>query len=312
LPTRADKILKESFRPTCDSPATSMHAASTSTRRARAQHRQSLHTLTYVTLDQANGGIVRNLNHEGIAIQAVGALRLYQRVRVRFELRHPRVKVDCQGEVAWADRSGQCGIRFLDLSSETSRQINEWILGDLLDSISSRSNSIFGGALGADPQDDTHEDGLLLSPSARRVIELQSGRPAGRPAASENIDEKVYEEIGENVDEETEAAVSAPALPKLDWLSRPISGRRIAWTLNSLIVFAALLLFSLVFLAVTQDLPRWPLDLEAGFAVAVFVTALYWIFFRLLGGSSLGHRLARLAESDDGGDRGGRKSARFR
>src|SRR5271156_1704515 len=123
-----------------------MQAASTSTRRARAQHRQNLHALTYVTLDEANGGIVRNLNHEGLAIQAVGALRLQQHVRVRFELRHPRVKIDTLGEVVWADASGQCGIRFLDLSSETVRQINEWILGDLLDSIPSRSNSIFGAA----------------------------------------------------------------------------------------------------------------------------------------------------------------------
>jgi len=83
-----------------------MHATSTSTRRARGQHRQNLHTLTYVTLDEANGGIVRNLNREGVAIQAVGALRLHQRVRVRFELRHPRVKIDSVGEVVWADASG--------------------------------------------------------------------------------------------------------------------------------------------------------------------------------------------------------------
>ncbi len=285
-----------------------MHAASTSTRRARAQHRQSLHTLTYVTLDEANGGIVRNLNHEGVAIQAVGALRQYQRVRVRFELRHPRVKVDCQGEVAWADPSGQCGIRFLDLSTETGRQINEWILGDLLDSIPSRSNSIFGGAGSA----DTQEDGLLLSPSARRVIELQPERLAGQSAYSQKIDEKIYEQIGQCVDEEAEAAVSAGGLPETDWLSRPISGRQMAWTLDSLIVFAALLLFSLIFLTVTQDLPRWPLDLEAGFGVAIFVSAFYWIFFRFLGGSSLGDRLARLAEADGGSDRDARESARFR
>jgi len=311
-PTWADKISGESLRPTCDSPAASMHAASTSTRRARAQHRQSLHTLTYVTLDEANGGIVRNLNHEGIAIQAVGALRQYQRVRVRFELRHPRVKVDCQGEVAWADPSGQCGIRFLDLASETGRRINEWILGDLLDSIPSRSNSIFGGAQGADTQDDNQEDGLLLSTSARRVIELQSERPPRQTASSENSDEEIYEGIGESFDEETGSAVFARALPELDWLSRPISGRQMAWTLDSLIVFAALLLFSLIFLTVTQDLPRWPLDLEAGFGVAIFVSAFYWIFFRLLGGGSLGARLARLAESELTDDKDGRESARFR
>jgi hypothetical protein len=285
-----------------------MHAASTSTRRARTAHRQHLHTLTYVTLDEANGGIVRNLNHEGVAIQAVGALRLQQRVRVRFELRHPRVKIDAKGEVVWADASGQCGIRFLDLSPEAVRQINEWMLGDLLDSIPSRSNAIFGAA----PDAQTPDDGLLLSPGSRKVIQLQPER-AGEQPVSLNFDEKVDEtNLAGRIDTKGDLGAFARTRPELDWLSRPISGRQMAWTLNSLIVLAAMLLFSLVFLAVTQDLPRWPLDLEAGFAAAIFVIAFYWIFFRLLGGSSLGVRLARLAESDAGGDREARESARFR
>jgi hypothetical protein len=285
-----------------------MHAASTSTRRARTAHRQDLHTLTYVTLDEANGGIVRNLNHEGVAIHAVGALRLQQRVRVRFELRHPRVKIDAKGEVVWADASGQCGIRFLDLSPEAVRQINEWMLGDLLDSIPSRSNAIFGAA----PDAQTPDDGLLLSPGSRKVIQLQPER-AGEQPVSLNFDEKVDEtNLAGRIDTKGDLGALARTRPELDWLSRPISGRQMAWTLNSLIVLAAMLLFSLVFLAVTQDLPRWPLDLEAGFAAAIFVIAFYWIFFRLLGGSSLGVRLARLAESDAGGDREARESARFR
>jgi len=285
-----------------------MHAASTSTRRARTAHRQDLHTLTYVTLDEANGGIVRNLNHEGVAIHAVGALRLQQRVRVRFELRHPRVKIDAKGEVVWADVSGQCGIRFLDLSPEAVRQINEWMLGDLLDSIPSRSNAIFGAA----PDAQTPDDGLLLSPGSRKVIQLQPERAGAQPV-SLNFDEKVDEmNLAGRIDTKGDLGAFARTRPELDWLSRPISGRQMAWTLNSLIVLAAMLLFSLVFLAVTQDLPRWPLDLEAGFAAAIFVIAFYWIFFRLLGGSSLGVRLARLAESDAGGDREARESARFR
>jgi hypothetical protein len=285
-----------------------MHATSTSTRRARGQHRQNLHTLTYVTLDEANGGIVRNLNREGVAIQAVGALRLHQRVRVRFELRHPRVKIDSVGEVVWADASGQCGIRFLDLHSETVRQINEWILGDLLDSIPSRSNSIFG----AQPDAQIQDDGLLLSSGARKVIQLKPERAGAQPVSlnfEENVDQT---NLGETMDARVDLGAFARTRPELDWLSRPISGRQMAWTLNSLIVFAAVLLFSLVFLAVTQDLPRWPLDLEAGFAAAIFVIAFYWIFFRLLGGASLGSRLARLAESDADGDRDARESARFR
>jgi hypothetical protein len=278
-----------------------MHAASTSTRRARAQHRQNLHTLTYVTLDEANGGIVRNLNHEGIAIQAVGPLRLHQRVRVRFELRHPRVKIDSMGEVVWAEVSGQCGIRFLDLSCEAVRQINEWILGDLLDSVPSRSNSIFGAQ--ADARVESESDGLLLSPSGRKVIQLQPERAGVQTVSSENV--------GDYLEAEADAGAFARR-SELDWLSRPLSGRQMAWTLNSLIVFAALLLFSLVFLAVTQDLPRWPVDLEAGVSAAIFVSAFYWIFFRLLGGSSLGARLARLAESDVPGDKEARDCARFR
>jgi hypothetical protein len=269
-----------------------MHAASTSTRQVRAHHRQSLHTLTYVTLDEGNGGIVRNLSHEGVAIQAVGALRLHQRVRVRFELRQPRVRIDCQGEVAWADASGQCGIRFLDLPPQTIRQINEWIFGDLLDSIPSRTNSIFGAASEARAEGD----GLLLSSGARKVIQLQLPEVGGQLGSSEAVDTEV----------------SAEAPHELDWLSRPLSGKQMAWTLNSLIVFAAMLLFSLVFLAVTHELPRWPLDLEAGFGAVIFVIAFYWLFFRVLGGTSMGARLARLAGSDFSGDENAEDSARFR
>jgi len=71
-----------------------MEAGLSPARQARAKHRHELRTLTYVTLDQANGGIVRNLNHEGIAVQAVAAVRPRQQLRVRFELRYPRVRVE--------------------------------------------------------------------------------------------------------------------------------------------------------------------------------------------------------------------------
>lgn len=281
-----------------------MQAASTSTRRARKHHRQSLHTLTYVILDEANGGIVRNLNHEGVAIQAVGAVRLHQRLRVRFELRHPRVKIDALGEIVWADTGGQCGVRFVDLSVNTVRQIDEWILGDLLDSIPSRTNSIFGAASDARAETEIEADGLLLSAGARTVIQFQpqtmSEQPVCHDAAVAVSSEKI------------DPHMSAETPPEMDWLSRPISGRKMAWMLNFLIVVAALLLFSLVFLAVTQDFPQWPLDLEAGVGAVIFVIAFYCLFFRTFGGTSMGVRLARLSESDVGGDHDARASARFR
>jgi hypothetical protein len=42
-------------------------------------------------------------------------LRPQQRVRLRFELRGPRVRVETYGHVSWAHSSGQCGIRFEEL-----------------------------------------------------------------------------------------------------------------------------------------------------------------------------------------------------
>ena len=112
-----------------------MQLVSFPARQARTHYRHELRTLTYVTLDAANGGIVRNLNREGVAVQAVAPLRQEQRVRLRFELRFPRLRVETYGQVTWAGPSGQCGIRFVDLPSQTARQIDQWIFSNLLDGI---------------------------------------------------------------------------------------------------------------------------------------------------------------------------------
>ncbi len=242
--------------------------------RSRVRYRHDLRTLTYVTLDQANGGIVRNLTHDGIGVQAVAAVRPRQQLRVRFELRYPRLRVETRGEVVWSTFSGQCGIRFLDLSPRLTRQIDEWIFGRLLEGASfhpERTGSIFGQAA-------TEEDGLLLSGGSRKVIELPiqpelAIKPFPVPATEPPADES-----------------------EQDWLSQPLSGRSLAWTVNSLVVIAALLLFAVIFLSITREKPPWPLSMACGAAVAVAL--LYWGFFRMIGGSSPGVRLAKLAESD--------------
>lgn len=79
----------------------------------------------------------------------------------------------------------------------------------------------------------------------------------------------------------------------LEWLSQPLSGRGLAWTIHTLVVFAALLLFALVFLSINGEATPWPVPMVAG--AIVVVAGLYWIFFHLFGGTSLGTRLARLA-----------------
>ena len=112
-----------------------MQAVSIPPRQTRTHYRHELRSLTYVTLDETNGGIIRNLNHEGVAVQAVAPLHPQQRVRLHFDLRFPRVRVETGGQVCWARSSGQCGIRFVDLPLRTGHQINQWIFSNLLDAI---------------------------------------------------------------------------------------------------------------------------------------------------------------------------------
>jgi PilZ domain/RDD family len=273
-----------------------MEAVSTPAQHMRALHRHELRTLTYVILDEANGGIIRNLTHCGATIQAVGALRKNQIVRLRFELRFPRVRVETRGEVIWANPSGQCGVRFFDLPPRLARQINEWIFGNLLESIPQHASRNIFSPTWATPEPIAEEDGLLVSSStSRKVIPLPSVPTRDFSPATNRA-----------------AAIPPEESFELDWLSQPLSGRSLAWIVDSLIVVAASLLFSLVFLSVTHELPKWPMNLAAGFGAVIFVTAFYWGFFHFLAGASLGTRLARLTGADFNEDAEANSGARFR
>ena len=272
-----------------------MEAGSTPGRHARAQHRHELRTLTYVTLDQANAGVVRNLTNRGIGVQVVTAVRPKQQLRVRFDLRYPRLPIETRAEVVWATFSGQCGIRFLEMPPVLAQQINEWIFGNLLEGISlhiEHSESIFAASRtrvsevsetptskpeSAEPQAD---DGLMVSETPVKVIAL--------PIPWDLPEPEVLEEVAVPVPE--------PDSTALDWLTQPLTGRTLAWTVDGLVVVAALLLFVLVFLSVTREAPKWPLAMVAG--ASLTMAAMYWGFFRVMAGASLGVKLARIAEMD--------------
>jgi hypothetical protein len=287
-----------------------MQAAISTARQARERYRHHLHTLTYVILDEANGGIVRNLSHRGVAVQAVGALRVAQNVRMRFELRNPRVRIEARGEVVWANSSGQCGIRFLDLPPRMVQQVNQWILGNLLESAPESMLAdvpIFDplGPASARPGEETEEnDGLLVSAAPRKAIKLDMKAAQVHPIREHEDVRNTY--TLHRVDRWPEQTLQDQELQdedasRRDWLSQPLSGRSLAWTVDSLMVFAALLLFSLVFLSVTHELPKWPR--ATGVGAAALMAGFYWTFFRAFGGVSLGNRLARLAAADQANER---------
>jgi hypothetical protein len=265
-----------------------MQSVSFPAREARTHYRHELRTLAYVTLDEANGGIIRNLSHEGVAVQAVGALRPQQFVRLRFELRFPRLRVETAGQVSWASASGRCGIRFVDLPVRTRHQINEWIFANLLDAIArdaAHPRSIFGASVvsiapGEKAREETirqENDGLTVSAAPRLEPVFTTPDEASLHRHSE-------EELADPADD---------PYAQLNWLSRPLSGRTLSWLVDGLVVTAALLLFALIFLSIAHELPPWPLALGTAVAAAIFVAAAYWGVFSVFGGASLGVRLAR-------------------
>jgi hypothetical protein len=215
-------------------------------------------------------------------------------LRVRFELRYPRLRVETRGEVVWSTFSGQCGIRFLDMTPRMTRQINEWIFGNLLEGATlhpERSGPMFAESTLGESMfaEAVVDDGLVLSPVPRNVISLPVRRESFESVVRDDLarEDLVREELSESVaDEESRS----------DWLSQPLSGRGLVWTVNALVVVASLLLFALVFLSVNREAPPWPL--ATAFGATIIVAALYWGFFKMFAGSSLGTKLARLAESD--------------
>jgi len=253
-----------------------MDAGTSLARQTRTKHRHELRALTYVTLDQANGGIVRNLTREGLAVQAVAAVHPMQEVRVRFELRYPKLRVEARGQVMWSTVSGQCGIRFIDLPPTLSRDIQQWIFGDLLEAAALHSNRAMFALPGLGESAPIEEDGLLTSATPIKVIDL--------PCPPNHAEKSSLQDL---LDEETPAP--------LDWLLQPLSASGLAWALNALAIAAGLLLFAVIFLSVTHETPSWSVLTT----LTLLVPALYWGFFHVFGGCSLGTRLARLTDCDD-------------
>ena len=288
-----------------------MQVVSFPARQARTHYRHELRAITYVNIDDDNGGIIRNLNHEGVAVQAVAPLRAHQRVCLSFELRFPRLRVETGGQVSWASSSGQCGIRFVDLPVRTRHQINQWIFSNLLEVTArdvAQPRSIFGASVVSitrqedAPQENARDgnfseetDGLTVSTAPHPPIRLEPDF-ARRGDVSAPPQHR-----------ETDPADDPHG--HLSWLSRPLSGRTLAWLVDSLVVIAALLLFALIFLSITHELPPWPLTLGTASAAAVFVAAAYWAVFAVCGGASLGARLTQSAarlEEDEKSEGAGR------
>ncbi|MBV9484134.1 MAG: PilZ domain-containing protein [Acidobacteria bacterium] len=244
------------------------------TQAARA-YRHSICTLAYVRLDHANGGIIRNLNESGMGIQAVGRLHPEQVVHLRFEFIRPRAKFELVGQVAWADQTGQAGLRFTDLPLRTRRQLKEWMFTDLLaasHALKTGCPVLNGGQT---------ENALVISSLPMNPIELASSdRNMG---AHEDPEINVFKEG---------ARLTVP------WWPISIGQNAFRRFIDSMVVFSAMLLFSIIVVELTDALPSWPVLVGIEMLFTAVFALLYRYLAHLVIGCSLGTHLAELAADE--------------
>jgi PilZ domain len=246
----------QSFSGTAASPALAAPAAN-----QRLHYRHPIHSLVYVTLEEGNGGIIRNLSQSGAAVQAVGALHAGQALRMRFDLLNPRTRFDVHAVVSWASPSGQAGVRFLEMPRPARRQLNDWIFANLLRGLE-QASPVF--PLPGDADD------LILSAAPRPAIRV--GLAVPRPIAT-----------------------SANPAISLPWWPLPMTSSTLAKLMDTLILLSASLMFFCAFMTVARELPAWPLTVMVGLGVCGFFTALYLCLGTWLGCGTPGVQLARRA-----------------
>jgi hypothetical protein len=245
-------------------------------RNRRQHYRHDVSSLAYVRLDQANGGVIRDLSEAGMAVQAVACLQAGQVVHMRFELLKPRVRIEANGMVAWADATGQAGLRFLDLSPQMRRVVKEWVFTELLAAASELvpiRAPIFGVGEG-------EYDGLVFSAAPVSSIRLAQPNPHGEPAQLDGHD-------------------AAGELPiPLSWWPVNISPRFFAAFVDSMIVISAVLLFSVIAVETTGVFPTWPVAVAFATLTTLVFACLYRGLCATLIGVTVGRHLARLAGED--------------
>ncbi|HEX6503954.1 MAG TPA: PilZ domain-containing protein [Terriglobales bacterium] len=235
-------------------------------------YRHLICTLAYVRLDHANGGIIRNLNETGMAIQAVGRLHPEQVVHLRFEFIRPRAKFELVGQVAWADAKGQAGLHFTDVPTRTRRLLKDWMLTDLLAAATELSGPVLKTA--------DLEDGLVMS--HRRLPSIRLAAPEAVLTPTE-----LAHEVLAHADQ-----VSVP------WWPTRIHQRSLARFIDGMVVISAVLLFSIIVAELTDVVPSWPMLASAETALTLGFALLYYYLCKFLMRITLGTQLAQIAAND--------------
>jgi TonB family protein len=115
-----------------DNDSLSMNSDASAGAERRQHGRSSLHSLSYVQLDETNGGILLNVSEGGLAVHAAMSVMENTLTQIRLQPPHSRTRLETAARVAWTGESRRMlGIEFQDPSEDFRRQLREWIAAEV-------------------------------------------------------------------------------------------------------------------------------------------------------------------------------------
>jgi hypothetical protein len=244
----------------------------------RRRYRYEIHSLSYINIDESNGGIIRNLNEAGLCVQSVTPLQRDQQVQLRFELLNPRVRVGVAARVCWVNAAGLAGLEFIPLANRSRQLIKDWLLTQLL----LRGQRLF---------------------VTNSIFVERAG--AGVAATGTNVG---------LVNPLTVALAPRPVLPGLDQVKGEKTNPAVwARLIDSTAVLAAVLLFCVIAAGMMQGFPDWLVCCGVVAVTAAILSAVYWSMFISWNGATPGNYLVqRILKFDEGNRSRAEEQTRFR
>jgi protein TonB len=94
----------------------------------RHNTRHAPNSLSYVHLDESNGGILINVSEGGLAVHAAMGVMEDDLPRVRLQIPRSAKWLETSARVVWSsDSRRMVGVEFLELQEDTRQQIREWL-----------------------------------------------------------------------------------------------------------------------------------------------------------------------------------------
>jgi TPR repeat protein len=142
----------------------------------RRRHlRHKVHSPAYASIGTGVGGVVLDANDRGAAIESVARLTPQTFVDLRLDLLDTRGSAVTPARVAWCDEAGRVGLEFLNLTGESRRQLQQWLLLNALLATENASKLTQAGRPNAAPAE--------TAPSGPAPQWAAAGDPAWREAA---------------------------------------------------------------------------------------------------------------------------------